>query len=63
MTDSFVQYLRDCWVKKEVILWIMSNPKLIMRMRVKLKWRQKGQTPLNNKDEIEQIYNKTLASL
>lgn len=62
MTDSFVQHLRDCWVKMGTILWIMSDPKMIMKMRVAIRRRQKGQTPLNDPKQIEQIYTRTLAS-
>lgn len=59
MTDSFVQHLRDCNVAKDVIQGIMENTKLIMRMRVKLRRRQKGIDPISDKDEIEKIYSLT----
>ncbi|MBO7713846.1 MAG: hypothetical protein J6S85_09780 [Methanobrevibacter sp.] len=59
MTDSFVQHLRDCGVAKDIILDIMSDTKLIMRMRVKLRRRQKGQDPITDKAQIEKIYSLT----
>jgi len=62
MAYSFVQHLRDCWVNMDTILWIMSNPKMIMKMRVAIRRRQKGQAPLSDPKQIEQIYTRTLAS-
>lgn len=59
MADSFVQHLRDCGVAKDIILGIMSDTKLIMRMRVKLRRRQKGQDPITDKAQIEKIYSLT----